>query len=123
MRVLERPMAPKKLLVNWAFCSSHSSIEFFSSDSSHVSGAWSRQKGEEEALGFVIDNTVFDGQDVAPEPPYWVLLRVVLGDPKRFNFSGRSRLRSLIQYAGKPSLSLASVTYFWRISSILWRAS
>jgi hypothetical protein len=35
----ERPMEPVKLLVNWAFSWSHSSIEFFSSDLSQVSGA------------------------------------------------------------------------------------
>jgi hypothetical protein len=54
MRVLEHPMEPKKLLVNWAFSSSHSSIEFFSSDSSHVSGAWSRQKGKKRHLASLL---------------------------------------------------------------------
>jgi hypothetical protein len=54
MRVLKCPMAPKKLLVNWAFCSSHSSIEFFSSDSTHVSGAWSRQKGKKRHLASLL---------------------------------------------------------------------
>jgi hypothetical protein len=42
----ERPIAPAKLLVNFSFSWSHLSIEYFSSDSSHVSGAWSRQKGK-----------------------------------------------------------------------------
>jgi hypothetical protein len=46
MRVPERPIAPAKLLVNCSFSCSHLSIEYFSSDSSHVSGAWSRQKGK-----------------------------------------------------------------------------
>jgi hypothetical protein len=46
MRVPERPIAPAKLLVNWSLSWSHLSIEYFSSDSSHVSGAWSRQKGK-----------------------------------------------------------------------------
>jgi hypothetical protein len=44
MRVLERPIVPAKSLVNWSLSWSHLSIEYFSSDSSHVSGAWSRQK-------------------------------------------------------------------------------
>jgi hypothetical protein len=44
MRVPERPIAPAKLLVNCSFSWSHMSIECLSSDSSHVSGAWSRQK-------------------------------------------------------------------------------
>jgi hypothetical protein len=39
-------MAPVKFLVNCSFSWSHLSIEYFSSDSSHVSGAWSRQKGK-----------------------------------------------------------------------------
>jgi hypothetical protein len=39
-------MASVKLLVNCAFSWSHSLIEFLSSDSRHVSGALSRQKGK-----------------------------------------------------------------------------
>jgi hypothetical protein len=39
MRVPERPIAPAKLLVNCSLSWSHLSIEYFSSDSSHVSGA------------------------------------------------------------------------------------
>jgi hypothetical protein len=46
MRVPECPMALAKLLVNRSLSWSHLSIEYFSSDSSHVSGAWSRQKGK-----------------------------------------------------------------------------
>jgi hypothetical protein len=42
----ERPIAPVKLLVNCSFSRSHLSIECMSSDSSHVSEAWSRQKGK-----------------------------------------------------------------------------
>jgi hypothetical protein len=37
-------MAPAKLLVNCSLSWSYLSIEYFSSDSSHVSGAWSSQK-------------------------------------------------------------------------------
>jgi hypothetical protein len=40
------PIAPAKLLVNCSFSWSHLSIEYFSSNSSHVSAAWSRQKGK-----------------------------------------------------------------------------
>jgi hypothetical protein len=39
MRVPERPIAPAKLLVNCSLSWSHLSIEYFSSDSSHVSRA------------------------------------------------------------------------------------
>jgi hypothetical protein len=42
----QRPMAPAKLQVHCSLSWSHLSIEYFSSDSSHVSGAWSRQKGK-----------------------------------------------------------------------------
>jgi hypothetical protein len=35
-----------KVLVNCSFSWSHLLFEYFSSDSSHVSGAWSRQKGK-----------------------------------------------------------------------------
>jgi hypothetical protein len=34
------------LLVNCSLSWSHLSIEYFSRDSSHVRGAWSRQKGK-----------------------------------------------------------------------------
>jgi hypothetical protein len=41
-------------------------------------------KGEVEALGVVVSASVLDGEGVAPEPLDGVLLRVVLGDPQRF---------------------------------------
>jgi hypothetical protein len=43
-------------------------------------------EGEVEALRVVIATSVFDGEGVAFEPMYWILLRVVLGDPQRFEF-------------------------------------
>jgi hypothetical protein len=43
-------------------------------------------EGEVEALRVVIATSVFDGEGVASEPLYWILLRVVLGDPQRFEF-------------------------------------
>jgi hypothetical protein len=36
----------REVVVNYSFSWSHLSIECLSSDSSHVSGAWSRQKGK-----------------------------------------------------------------------------
>jgi hypothetical protein len=57
------------------------SIEYFSSDSSHVSGAWSA-----EALCVVVATSVLDGEGIASEPLYWILLRVVLGNPQRLEF-------------------------------------
>jgi hypothetical protein len=43
-------------------------------------------EGEVEALRVVIATSVLDGEGIASEPPHWVLLRVVLGDPQRFEF-------------------------------------
>jgi hypothetical protein len=43
-------------------------------------------EGEVEALRVVIATNVLDREGVASEPLYGVLLRVVLGDPQRFEF-------------------------------------
>jgi hypothetical protein len=43
-------------------------------------------EGEVVTLGFIVATSVFDGEGVAFEPLDWVLLRVVLGDPQRFEF-------------------------------------
>jgi hypothetical protein len=39
-----------------------------------------------EALCVIIATSVFDGEGVASEPQYWILLRIVLGDPQWFEF-------------------------------------
>jgi hypothetical protein len=39
-----------------------------------------------EALCVVIATSVFDGEGVASEPLYWILLRIVLGDSQWFEF-------------------------------------
>jgi hypothetical protein len=41
---------------------------------------------EVEALCVVVATSVLDGEGVASEPLYWILLRVVLGDPQRLEF-------------------------------------
>jgi hypothetical protein len=41
---------------------------------------------EVEALRVVVSTSIFDGEGVASEPLNWVLLRIVLGDPQRFEF-------------------------------------
>jgi hypothetical protein len=41
---------------------------------------------ELEALRVVIDTSVLDGEGIASEPLHWILLRVILGDPQRFEF-------------------------------------
>jgi hypothetical protein len=39
-----------------------------------------------EALGVIVVTSVFDGEGVASKPLDWVLLRIVLSDPQRFEF-------------------------------------
>jgi hypothetical protein len=41
---------------------------------------------EVEALRIVVATNVLDGEGVASEPLYWILLRVVFGDPQRLEF-------------------------------------
>jgi hypothetical protein len=41
---------------------------------------------EVETLCVVIATSVLDGEGVASKPLYRILLRVVLGDPQRFEF-------------------------------------
>jgi hypothetical protein len=41
---------------------------------------------EVEALRVIVGTSILDGEGVAPEPLYWVLLRIVLGDPQRLEF-------------------------------------
>jgi hypothetical protein len=43
-------------------------------------------EGKEEALCIIVATSVFDGEGVASEPLDWILLRVILGDPKGFEF-------------------------------------
>jgi hypothetical protein len=43
-------------------------------------------EGEAETLRDVVATSVLDGEGVTPKPLYWVLLRIVLGDPQRLEF-------------------------------------
>jgi hypothetical protein len=43
-------------------------------------------EGEVEALRVIIATSVLDGEGIASETLYWILLPVVLGDPQRFEF-------------------------------------
>jgi hypothetical protein len=82
---------------------------------------WSlvQAEGEVEALGVVVAASVLDGEGIEPEPLDGILLRVVLGDSQRLNFSGRRRLRSRAKKAGKPSLS-PDVEAILRRSSLIF---
>jgi hypothetical protein len=41
---------------------------------------------EVEALRVIVATSVLDGEGVASKPLYWILLRIVLGDPQRLEF-------------------------------------
>jgi hypothetical protein len=41
---------------------------------------------EVEALRVVVATSIFDGESIASEPLYLVLLRIILGDPQRLEF-------------------------------------
>jgi hypothetical protein len=41
---------------------------------------------EVEALRVIVSTSIFDGEGVASKPLYWILLRIVLGDPQRLEF-------------------------------------
>jgi hypothetical protein len=43
-------------------------------------------EGEVETLGVIVATSIFNGEGVSSEPLDWVLLRVILGDPQRFEF-------------------------------------
>jgi hypothetical protein len=45
-----------------------------------------KAEGKVEALCVIIATSVFNGEGVASEPPYRILLCVVLGDPQWFEF-------------------------------------
>jgi hypothetical protein len=55
---------------------------------------WSlvQAEGEVEALGVIVATSVLDGEGVAPEPLDRVLLRVVLGDPRRLELVGEEQV-------------------------------
>jgi hypothetical protein len=78
---------------------------------------------EVEALGVVVAASVLDGEGVAPEPLDGSCFASYLVIPKGLNLSGRSKLRSRGEKAGKQSPSPAVVDFFRRSSSIFWRAS
>jgi hypothetical protein len=43
-------------------------------------------EGKVEAFCVVVATSVFDGEGVESEPLYWILLRIILGDPQGFEF-------------------------------------
>jgi hypothetical protein len=58
-------------------------------------------EGKEEVLCVIIATGVFDGEGVASEPLDWVLLRVVLSDPQRFEFIWEKQIVKSSREGGK----------------------
>jgi hypothetical protein len=58
-------------------------------------------EGKVEALCVVVATSIFDGQSVASEPLNWVLLRVVLGDPHRFEFLSEKEIAKSSREGGE----------------------
>jgi hypothetical protein len=49
-------------------------------------------EGKVEALSVVIATSIFDGEGIASEPLYWILLHFILGDPQGFEFSWEKQI-------------------------------
>jgi hypothetical protein len=49
-------------------------------------------EGDVEALGIIVAASVLDGEGIAPEPLDGILLRIVLGDPQRFEIFGEEKV-------------------------------
>jgi hypothetical protein len=49
-------------------------------------------EGEVEAFGVAVAASVLDGESIASEPLHRILLRVVLGDPQRFELVGEEQV-------------------------------
>jgi hypothetical protein len=58
-------------------------------------------EGEVETLRVVLATSVLDGEGVAPEPLYWVLLRVVLGDAQRLEFLWEQQIAKASREGGE----------------------
>jgi hypothetical protein len=52
-------------------------------------------EGKVEALCIIVAASIFDGEGVASEPLDWVLLRIVLSDPQRFEFLWEKKITKL----------------------------
>jgi hypothetical protein len=87
---------------------------------------WSliQTEGEVEALRVIVATSVFNGKGIAPESLNWVLLRVILGDPERFEFFRKEQITKSCRVGGE-AITVADFCSLLarRISMILWQAS
>jgi hypothetical protein len=58
-------------------------------------------EGEVEALRVIVATSVLDGEGIAPEPLYWILLRIVLGDPQRLEFFWEQQIQKSSKEGGE----------------------
>jgi hypothetical protein len=58
-------------------------------------------EGEVEALRVVVATSIFDGEGIASEPLYCILLRIVLGDPQRLEFFWEKQIVKSSREGGK----------------------
>jgi hypothetical protein len=77
-------MAPAKLLVNLLLQLVPLVDRVLFQRLEPCEGSLVQAEGEVEALGVIVAASVLDAEGVAPEPLDRILLRVVLGDSKRF---------------------------------------
>jgi hypothetical protein len=73
--------------------------------------------GEVEALCVIVATSVLDGEGIAPKTLYWVLLHIILGDPRRLEFLWEQQIAKSSREGGE-AVVLAS-DLLRRISSIL----
>jgi hypothetical protein len=59
---------------------------------------------EVEALHVFVATRILDGEGVASEPLDWVLLRIVLGDPQRFEFLREKQIAKPSREGGEAAI-------------------
>jgi hypothetical protein len=81
---------------------------------------------EREVEGFrvVVAASIFDGEGVASEPLDWILLRIVLGDPQRFEFLWEKQIAKSSREGGEVVVlacrgGLLASNFFNSVASIV----
>jgi hypothetical protein len=58
-------------------------------------------KTEVETLRVVVATSIFDGESIASEPLYWILLRIILDDPQRLELLWEKQIGESSRKGGK----------------------
>jgi hypothetical protein len=79
---------------------------------------------EVEAFRVVVAASIFDGEGVASEPLDWILLRIVLGDPQRFEFLWEKQIAKSSREGGEVVVlacrgGLLASNFFNSVASIV----